>query len=419
MIDVRNRLVFGAVAILAVAAAMFLMTAAISCGVKSPSGDIPILDLAAAIDNPRAFDLAEIAESIELIPIDDSDPRGLMSGASRIAETKSGFYIAGDSRQPVKLFDRSGKFVATRGSIGRGPNEYLNVFAVVADYDSDRVWVVSQSSLVAFDADGALVARNDSVTSLGQGAAWFDGRLMLMRDPPLVFDIDKGPGSAPAPDSLATLVDLFAPDLSRYDGIEVRAKGMNIVLTYDTVGEGVGNFRLYSNANIISDNGENLLIKEGRCDTVFRYLSGGTLQPAFRLDVGRYGVPVEAYLSFNPGVDMERYYMVTQLLNAPRYTFVSGYRGYGSSTEYLVFDGDDPAGGFSATGPEGEPGLFLGGVEFRPVYIRDNRLVGYMQALDIADDAESDVITDPQLKALAPKLKEDSNPVIVVAELKK
>jgi hypothetical protein len=40
-----------------------------------------------------------------------------------------------------------------------------------------------------------------------------------------------------------------------------------------------------------------------------------------------------------------------------------------------------------------------------------------MQAIDIADNANS--ITNPDLKILATALKEDSNPLIVVATLKK
>jgi hypothetical protein len=66
-------------------------------------------------------------------------------------------------------------------------------------------------------------------------------------------------------------------------------------------------------------------------------------------------------------------------------------------------------------GAENEPGLFAGGIAFKPMYVRDNRLVGCMQALDIVDGA--DRITDPRLKALAATLKEDSNPIIIIAQL--
>jgi hypothetical protein len=414
-----RKVFFPATMMAAMAAMAFVALTGTSCGGEKPSGDLPTLNLAAAIDNPRPFDLAEIAESIEFIPLDDSDPRSLMSEASRIAETKSGFYIADNSTSPVKLFDRSGRFVATRGSIGRGPNEYLSVNGLAADYDTDRLWVTSQSSLLAYDADGRMIARNDSVSSLGRGMAWFDGRLMLMKDPQLRFNLDRGPAPAPAPDSVTTIIDLFTPDLRRDGTIEAKAKGTNYVLTYDAVGNGIGNLKLYMNSNIIYGNGEELYFKEGRSDTVFRYVPSGAPIPAFRLDGGKYAIPDEAYLSYNPDVDMERYHMVSGVLSVARYTFVWGHMGYGSDGGFYVFDRDDPAGGFSAIRPDGKSGLSLDGISFTQSYVRDGRLVGYMQALHIVDAAEAGKITRPDLAALAAKLKEDSNPVIVVVELKK
>jgi hypothetical protein len=82
-----------------------------------------------------------------------------------------------------------------------------------------------------------------------------------------------------------------------------------------------------------------------------------------------------------------------------------------------LFDRREDYAGFTTLGPDGSEGLFLDGVRFQPAYIRDNQLVGYMSALDIVDNAES--ITNPDLKALAATLKEDNNPVIITAKLKK
>jgi hypothetical protein len=59
--------------------------------------------------------------------------------------------------------------------------------------------------------------------------------------------------------------------------------------------------------------------------------------------------------------------------------------------------------------------LFLAGIAFKPMYIRDNRLVGCLQAFDIVENA--DRVTIPRLKELAATLKEESNPVIVIVRL--
>ncbi len=103
--------------------------------------------------------------------------------------------------------------------------------------------------------------------------------------------------------------------------------------------------------------------------------------------------------------------------DADRYLIVETDGWFSRLGDILVIDKREPLNNFSAIGPDGKPGLFLGGVKFTPSYIRDNRLVGYMQALDIVDNAAT--ITNSDLKALAATLKEDSNPVIVIATLKR
>jgi hypothetical protein len=135
------------------------------------------------------------------------------------------------------------------------------------------------------------------------------------------------------------------------------------------------------------------------------------------LDLGKYAVPVDAF-GMEPTVKADDKYTAQYLFEGDNYLLVTARPAMMGGTAHLVIDRDDPAAGISATGgPEGKPGLFTSGVKFTPMYIHDNRLVGYMQALDIVDN--TDAITNPDLKALAATLKEDSNPVIVVAKLKK
>ncbi len=170
-------------------------------------------------------------------------------------------------------------------------------------------------------------------------------------------------------------------------------------------------------SDIISNNGETLLVKEGRSDTVFYYTGGQrTLQPAFYLDLGKKAISDEIFNGAQ-GLDIEEgHHAVINIIEGREYVFVTTGEIGKRDLCYLIFDKRNPSDGFTATGPDGKRGLFIGGISFKPMYIRDNRLVGYMQALDIVDNAAG--ITDPKLKALAATLREDSNPVIVVAKLK-
>jgi hypothetical protein len=135
--------------------------------------------------------------------------------------------------------------------------------------------------------------------------------------------------------------------------------------------------------------------------------------------MGKYFIPAEAYGSSPEMFWRDVYHSIIDIQAGDRYLIprIASFAGEFFTSEYLILDKDNPSDGFTATGPEGQSGLFFDGIEFKPCYIRDNRLVGYMQAIDIVDNATS--ITNPDLKALAATLKEDSNPVIVIAKLKK
>jgi hypothetical protein len=362
------------------------------------------LNIAGAIDAIRSFDLGEIADEIEFIPLDDNFQRTPIGVIGKMAESESRFYIVDDYRTPIKIFDKTGKFISTVGSAGRGPNEYIELSGLAVDYGKENVYVVDGrgglivSSLIAYDSAGRMFSRNDSV--IKPLTSWHEDRLVLFRD---FFDISTVLGDT------VTIVETFSADLHRVEEIKVPYKGS----TRLRVGSGA-----IILVPVFSDNGHSLLIKEVRCDTVFRYLNETTWEPAYTLEMGQYSLPDKLFDIVQSGQPFrtlleyrERYSWVSNIYEGDRHIIIRTNNGY------CVFDQSDSSRGFMATGPEGQNGLFIDGIKFTPMYVRDNRLVGYIQALDIVDNGAS--ITNPDLKAFAVTLKEDSNPVIVVAHLKK
>jgi hypothetical protein len=329
-----------------------------------------------------------------------------------IAESKGGFYIVDDPSRPIRLFDKTGKFVGTRGSIGRGPNEILSVMRIAADYDAEKVYALSRTgtTLIALDADGRMIARNDSV-----GAAYisrFGDRLLL-------FNSDAGYKTLPTVGESVDYLNVFSSDLRHESTVTVPWDGSNMITVRTEEGSIVG-MRF---GGFVSNNGERLLVKRGRNDTVYLYKNQPALEPEYRLEMGRYSPPAEfidaadTYMTPAPIEEWQKYYAVGQMYEADKYIVANLHNGLGSDG-YVVFDrATAVGGGFSTEGPDGAPGLFIDGVKFAPMFVRDNRLVGYVNALDLVDGAES--ITRPDLKELAASLKEESNPVIVVVTLKK
>ena len=262
------------------------------CGGGVPTGDIPTLDLEAAIDNPKTFDLGDIAERIDFIPLYDSNHEGLVSEIQRIDGSKGRFYVQDNGREsPIKIFDRTGRFLTTEGRYGRGPGEYTRISYFAADHDTDNPYMAVtglDGSIVAYDPSGRELARLDSV--MAAQMVIHDGSLVLSRN--------------------------------------------------------------------------------------------------FIIDSGDYTIPAGA-LGLDPSVDLGNSYAIHNVFGSEGFLFVVAYGYRDNLTARLIFDRKEDLSGFSTIGPDGKPGLFIDGVKFTPAYLRDNRLVGYLQALDIVDNRAS------------------------------
>lgn len=374
------------------------------CRNRSTDSGLSTLDVEAAIDNRRSFDLTEIAEGIEFIPLDDSDDRGLVGSIGELQESTNGFYICEGFMTPVQNFDKTGKFVSSFGRIGRGPEETTYIIGTTVDYEGGNVYIDGQnSSIVAYDTAGRMFARNDSISSIQ--ILYHNGQLLSLTRRS-VADPDAYNGDR------LTWIDLFSRDLKPEGSIDGPNPG-----PYDIYDRSLtsGAYNVGS-MPFLSDNGKNLIVRQGRNDTLY-YYNKGALEPVWLLDLGGYALPAEAY-----GLDPvekwnENYFSVDNVWEGDRYIVVTADNRQRQPLRRLLFDKENLSGGFSATGPDGRNGLFIDGVAFTPCYIRDNRLVGYMRALDVIDNA--DTTTRPDLKAIAGGMTEDSNPVLVVVTLKK
>ncbi len=60
------------------------------------------------------------------------------------------------SQGPVKLFDKSGKFIADVGKIGRGPGEYTSIYDVLIDEAANSIYVspISGDAILQYDFNG-------------------------------------------------------------------------------------------------------------------------------------------------------------------------------------------------------------------------------------------------------------------------
>lgn len=381
------------------------------CGDTAAPGELRTLDLEAAIDNAKTFDLAEIAETIDFIPLDDTQKEGLVGEITVLNESKNRFFVKDNARvSPIKIFDRTGRFLRTEGRYGRGPGEYTNILNFTTDHDTDNLYMAvssGNSSLVVYDPSGRELTRNDSV--MVNRMVIHDGSLLLLRGILInAEEMDLPPGGVMRP-----FLDRYSlPGLELETTIEAPDRGLSGVIR-SMPNNGI---RVTPGpSTVLASDGGSVLVKEAISDTLKRYRNDA-LEPAFVLDPGKYAIP-DGALGMNPSVELGNSYAVSGVMGGEGYLFVEAYGYRDKVRTRLVFDLEDPAASFSATGPGGQNGFFLDGIAFHPMYVLGGRLVGFMQALDIVDAAET--LSSPDMQALAANLKEDSNPVIVIVTLKK
>jgi hypothetical protein len=385
------------------AAAFSFALAVASCGGRGVTGNVVTLDTEAAIDNPRTFDLAEIADKIEFIHLDDSSKESLIGYIDNIGESENNFYILNSPLEPVKVFDKTGKFLSTRGTIGRGPDEHLFIRKFAVDYGRDVIWL-GEDKIVAYDANGRVFARADSIPG---GPISHNGERLLLLRWESAFSLPE------AGDTIA-VADIYSSDLHYESSLRGACDGNYYVRVQSSSGTPSGSYR----SHFISNNGDRLLLKRGRNDTVYLFRNNAVLEPVYKLEMGRYSPPDVLFEGLTTREEWGRYYSIEKMWEGDRY-IIAEVANAPFYISILVLDRRNPSGGFMPLGPDGEPAFFVGGIRSAPKSIKDNRLVGYMMAVDLVNGLDAGVITNPDLAALAATLKEDSNPVIVVATLKK
>ncbi len=124
-------------------------------------GNLLTLDVEKAIDNRRSFVLDEISENIEFIPLDDKNGNSLVGDILMLEESKSSFYVSDDWQKPVKVFDKTGRFLSTRGQTGRGPGEYIFVLDMAVDHRTDIVYMnvkAGSQGIFMYDQNNRMIA---------------------------------------------------------------------------------------------------------------------------------------------------------------------------------------------------------------------------------------------------------------------
>lgn len=100
--------------------------------------------------------LSSLVEDLQLVRLDNRD-EALIKG-ERVFASDHYMLLHNEQQQPVKLFDREGKYLNDIGRIGQGPNEYAStIYHAQIDEANNRIYLVSwikNSKILVYDLKG-------------------------------------------------------------------------------------------------------------------------------------------------------------------------------------------------------------------------------------------------------------------------
>jgi hypothetical protein len=145
--------------------------------------------------------ISSLVENCELVQLENRE--GIYVNPWFTTVTDKYIGVREQSREPFKLFDRSGKFLCNIGSVGRGPGEYtIGPYDAVIDDQNELIYLspLSGSNILVYNTSGQFV--KDIVAPHGLNKAKIflsDGVLTVVHMPfpntkamALQFDVNTG-----------------------------------------------------------------------------------------------------------------------------------------------------------------------------------------------------------------------------------
>ena len=159
-----------------------------SCQSNEPSGT-PVQNVVLDLDLDQKLFLSEIADSIEIIPLEQTDESDIRL-VWRLVTYKDRYYFFNGIQNPnVLVFDRQGNFIYRLDKKGQGPGEYTELDDIGIDKTREELLVLTGSQgIYRYDLDGRFIDRNplsaqgdyiviDSVGNIYQNVDCYEGNL--------------------------------------------------------------------------------------------------------------------------------------------------------------------------------------------------------------------------------------------------
>ena len=406
-----------------------------ACSDKTTIGYYPVIDVVNSVGEYKRVYCSDYFSSLELIPLETSDDCLLAyNGHVLLFDLKmilmNEEYIFIRSRNDLYTFDHSGKFLNQIGRQGQGPREYTRLSDIFFNTDKPTIFMSDDTKILEYDFNGTYI-RSFPYPIIDNEYVTFCSSIA---DNLFIGHINNSSGK-----------QKYRYCIFNENGVTVKLFHNHNV--FDRISFRFLNYDAALQPIHVEDH---IYLKDYVNDTIY-VLENLTMKPAFVYGLGKYSFPQE-YLEkkFNDWPDVKAiiirrligtqahfFYVMTipDFLPRPKrkLKYIPSLNKKISDEELVlgIYNISDNTNVLLDTDNELQRGIindFNGGLPFFPRYYAGNNIVvDVWEAEEMKEILSEEYfakqnIKDRQahqkLKELLKNLKEDDNPVVVVAKLK-
>ena len=121
-------------------------------------GEIPVIDIAEALNNPTEIKLSQLGSKITYIPLELTDSALIGERPAALTVTSEYIFVSNNnifSNDECMAFDRkTGKFISSVGHTGQGPQAFSENVPVIDDINDKVTFPGMQENLVVYTPEG-------------------------------------------------------------------------------------------------------------------------------------------------------------------------------------------------------------------------------------------------------------------------
>ena len=382
------------------------------------AGGVEVVDIEASINNFSIVKLSDYASDIRYIPLETSDSI-LIGGISHVMYERETIYIL-DHSGKIHLFDETGKYRKSFSRKGRGPGEYSEAFSIKVNPDNGDLFILDAwRGILRYDKNFNFINMYPFPgKGIGAPAVEIIGEELIAV-------------------SMASFID-FGYSLVCYgrDTADIVYK-KEAILTHDPTKRAVLRFLYYS----IYKLGDQLRYYDSSKDSIFSLSQDFQDKALYYIRLGKFREPEnissDDYGSYEPKIITPLTYFESDRLLFMSFILrglcrepieMKGKSHDGtesvsySTADYAIYDKQKKVVKFLLHPEKDIHGMeedILGGKPFWPNFVNSKKVfVAYENALDLINYFEKYPPKTKELKELSATLKEDSNPIIILATSK-